>query len=210
MKTIEIKGASRTEFGKKGTNAVRRAGNVPCVVYGGGDTVHFAVPATEFKQLIYTPHSYIIEFDIDGKKEKAVMREVQFHPVSGDVLHVDFFRVDEKKPVAVDLPVVLTGNSEGVKQGGKLALSKRKLRVSALVKDLPDTVEVDVTELGLGKSIFVGDLHIPGLEILTPATTAICAVRMTRAARGAQAAAAAAKPADPNAVRELYVDDKSI
>ncbi|WP_294593319.1 50S ribosomal protein L25/general stress protein Ctc [uncultured Rikenella sp.] len=193
MKTIEIKGASRTEFGKKGTNAVRRAGNVPCVIYGGGDTVHFAVPATEFKQLIYTPHSYIIEFDIDGKKEKAVMREVQFHPVSGDVLHVDFFRVDEKKPVAVDLPVVLTGNSEGVKQGGKLALSKRKLRVSALVKDLPDTVEVDVTELGLGKSIFVGDLHIPGLEILTPATTAICAVRMTRAARGAQAAAAAAK-----------------
>ncbi|WP_297624420.1 50S ribosomal protein L25/general stress protein Ctc [uncultured Rikenella sp.] len=193
MKTIEIKGASRTEFGKKGTNAVRRAGNVPCVIYGGGDTVHFAVPATEFKQLIYTPHSYIIEFDIDGKKEKAVMREVQFHPVSGDVLHVDFFRVDEKKPVAVDLPVVLTGNSEGVKQGGKLALSKRKLRVSALVKDLPDTVEVDVTELGLGKSIFVGDLNIPGLEILTPATTAICAVRMTRAARGAQAAAAAAK-----------------
>lgn len=192
MKTIEIKGAARTEFGKKGTNAVRRAGNVPCVIYGGGDTVHFAVPASEFKQLIYTPHSYIIEFDIDGKKEKAVMREVQFHPVSGDVLHVDFYRVDEKKPVAVDLPVVLTGNSEGVKQGGKLALSKRKLRVSALVKDLPDTVEVDVTELGLGKSIFVGDLHIPGLEILTPATTAICAVRMTRAARGAQAAAAAA------------------
>ena len=134
MKTIEIKGAARTEFGKKGTNAVRRAGNVPCVIYGGGDTVHFAVPASEFKQLIYTPHSYIIEFDIDGKKEKAVMREVQFHPVRGDVLHVDFYRVDEKKPVAVDLPVVLTGNSEGVKQGGKLALSKRKLRVSAFVK----------------------------------------------------------------------------
>lgn len=193
MKTIEIKGAARTEFGKKGTHAVRRAGNVPCVIYGGGETVHFSVPATEFKQLIYTPHSYIIEFDIDGKKEKAVMREVQFHPVSGNVLHVDFYRVDEKKPVAVDLPVVLTGNSEGVKQGGKLTLSKRKLRVSALVKDLPDTVEVDVTELGLGKSIFVGDLHIPGLAILTPASTAICAVRMTRAARGAQAAAAAAK-----------------
>lgn len=190
MKTLEIKGTLRTDFGKKGTHAVRRAGNVPCVIYGGGETVHFAVPASEFKQLIYTPHSYLVNFDIDGKKELAVMREVQFHPVTGDVLHVDFYRVDESKPVAIDLPVVLTGNSEGVKLGGKLILSKRKLRVSALVKDLPDTVEVDVTNLGLGKSIFVGDLHIPGLAILTPATTAVCAVRMTRAARGAQAAAA--------------------
>lgn len=189
MKTLEIKGAARSEFGKKSTNAVRRAGSVPCVIYGGGDTVHFSVPAAEFKQLIYTPHSYIVNFDIDGKKEQAVMREVQFHPVTGNILHVDFYRVDEKKPVAIDLPVVLTGNSEGVKAGGKLILSKRKLRVSALVKDLPDTVEVDVTNLGLGKSIFVGDVHIPGLEILTPASTAVCAVRMTRAARGAQAAA---------------------
>lgn len=190
MKTLEIKGTPRTEFGKKGTNAVRRAGNVPCVIYGGGETVHFSVPTPELKQLIYTPHSYIVDFDIDGKKEKAVMREVQYHPVSGDVLHVDFYRVDESKPVAIDLPVHLFGNSEGVKLGGKLILSKRKLRVSALVKDLPDTVDVDVTELGLGKSIFVGDVHIPGLDILTPASTAICAVRMTRAARGAQAAAA--------------------
>ena len=189
MKTLEIKGTLRTEFGKKGTNAVRRAGSVPCVIYGGGETVHFSVPAPAFKQLIYTPQSYLVNFDIDGKKELAVMREVQYHPVSGDVLHVDFYRVNEAKPVAIDLPVVLTGNSEGVKLGGKLILSKRKLRVAALVKDLPDTVEVDVTELGLGKSIFVSDLHIPGLTILTPASTAVCAVRMTRAARGAQAAA---------------------
>ena len=192
MKTLEIKGTPRTEFGKKSTGAVRRAGNVPCVIYGSGETIHFSVPASEFKQLIYTPHSYLVNFDIDGKKELALMREVQYHPVTGDVLHVDFYRVDEAKPVAIDLPVVLTGNSEGVKLGGKLTLSKRKLRVSALVKDLPDTVEVDVTSLGLGKSIFVGDLHIPGLAILTPASTAICAVRMTRAARGAQAAAAKA------------------
>ena len=176
MKTLEIKGTLRTEFGKKSTGAVRRAGNVPCVIYGGGETVHFSVPTSEFKQLIYTPHSYLVNFDL----------------VTGDVLHVDFFRVDSAKPVAIDLPVVLTGNSEGVKLGGKLTLSKRKVRVSALVKDLPDTVEVDVTNLGLGKSIFVGDLQIPGLVILTPASTAICAVRMTRAARGAQAAAAKA------------------
>lgn len=190
MKTLEIKGASRAEFGKKGSKAVRRAGGVPCVIYGGGETVHFSVPVPDFKHLIYTPHSYLVQFDIDGKKELVVMREVQYHPVSGEILHVDFYRVDDKKPVAIDLPVTLFGNSEGVKLGGKLILSKRKVRVSAMVKDLPDTVDVDVTTLGLGKSVFVGDLNIPGLTILTPASTAICAVRMTRAARGAAAAAA--------------------
>lgn len=120
MKTLEIKGTPRTEFGKKGTHAVRRAGSVPCVIYGGGETVHFSVPTPDFKHLIYTPHSYLVNFDIDGKKELGVMREVQYHPVSGDILHVDFYRVDESKPVAIDLPVVLTGNSEGVKLGGKL------------------------------------------------------------------------------------------
>lgn len=190
MKTLQIKAALRTEFGKKGSKAVRNAESVPCVVYGQGEPVHFSVEVPELKALLYTPHSYLVEFDIEGKKELAVMREVQFHPVSDEVLHIDFYRVDSAKPVAIDLPVHLFGNSEGVKLGGKLALSKRKLRVSALIKDLPDTIEVDVTELGLGKSIFVGDLAIEGLNILTPASTAVCAVRMTRAARGAAAAAA--------------------
>lgn len=192
MKTLEIKAAARNDFGKKSTKAVRREGAIPCVIYGNGETVHFSAPASEIRPLIYTPHSYLVDVDIDGKKETVVMREVQFHPVEEQVLHIDFYRVDPNKPVAVDIPVVLSGNSEGVKLGGKLSLSKRKLRVSALAKDLPDTVNIDVTDLGLGKSIFVGDLDIPGLTILTPASTAICAVRMTRAARGAAAAAAAA------------------
>lgn len=190
MKTLQIKASARADFGKKGSKAIRRAEAVPCVVYGQGDPVHFSVEVPELKTLIYTPHSYLVEFDIEGKKELAVMREVQYHPVSDEILHIDFYRVDPKKPVAIDLPVHLHGNSEGVKLGGKLALSKRKLRVSALIKDLPDTIEIDVTELGLGKSIFVGDLQLEGLNILTPATTAVCAVRMTRAARGAAAAAA--------------------
>lgn len=190
MKTLEIKGASRTEFGKKGSKAVRRAGGVPCIIYGGGDVVHFSVPSTEFKQLIFTPDSYLVNFEVDGKKELSVMREVQYHPLTGDILHVDFYRVDESKPVAIDLPIRLLGNAEGVKKGGKLTLSKRKVRVSALIKDLPDSIDVDVTNLELGKSIFVGDLKISGLQILTSASTAICAVRMTRAARGAAAAAA--------------------
>ena len=142
---------------------------------------------------IYTPQSYLVEFDIDGKKEVGVMREVQFHPVKDTVLHVDFFHVVPGKPIAIDVPVRLSGNSEGVKQGGKLILSKRKVRISATMENLPDEIVVDVTSLGLGKSIFVGDLKYDNITILTPATTAICAVKMTRAARGAAAAADSGK-----------------
>ena len=193
MKHLQIKADARTEFGKKGSNAVRKADQVPAVIYGGGDTVHIAVDKPELKQLIYTPHSYIVDFDIDGKKETAVMREVQYHPVTDEPLHIDFYRTIKGKPVVIDLPVTLYGNSEGVKMGGKLSLSKRKLRVSALEENLPDSIDIDVTNVGLGKSIFVSDINVDNVTILTPAETAIAAVKMTRAARGAAAAAAASK-----------------
>lgn len=192
MKHLEIPAQRREDFGKKASKAVRSTSSVPCVVYGGGDTVHFSVEKTDLKQLIYTPQSYIAVFNIDGKKETAVMREVQYHPVTDEPMHIDFYRVIKGKPITIDLPVHLFGNSEGVKLGGKLQLAKRKLRVSALEEHLPDSIDVDVTSLELGKSIFVSDLAIDNLIIHTPATTAICAVRMTRAARGAAAAAAAA------------------
>lgn len=193
MKTLDLKGTKRTGFGKKESKQIRREGQTPCVIYGGGETVHFSVDVTDLKDLIYTEHSYIVNFDIEGKKETGVMREVQYHPTNDMILHIDFYRLTEGKPVAIDLPVKLVGNSEGVKMGGKLSLSKRKVRVSALVKNLPDELVVDVTNLTLGKSIFVGDLKYEGLDILSPATTALCAVRMTRAARGAAAAAASEK-----------------
>ena len=193
MQTLEIKAVKREAFGKKESKAVRAAGLVPCVLYGEGETIHFSVEEKALKSLIYTPNSFIIEFDIDGKKEKGVMREVQYHPVKDNVLHIDFYRVIPGKPVAIDIPVRLTGNSEGVKQGGKLILSKRKIRVSGTIENLPDELTVDVTSLGLGKSIFVGDLKYDNLDLLTPATTAVCAVRMTRAARGAADAAAKAE-----------------
>lgn len=189
MKHIEIKATKRNDFGKKACRAVRNESSVPCVVYGGGETVHFAIEKTDLKNLIYTPQSYIVVFDIEGKKETAVMREVQYHPVTDEPLHIDFFRVIKGQPIAIDLPVKLYGNSEGVKQGGKLALAKRKLRVLALEENLPDSIDIDVTALELGKSVFVSDVNMDKLSILTPATTAICAVRMTRAARGAAAAA---------------------
>ena len=165
------------------------------MIDGNGETVHFSVYDHSPTPQIYTPQSFLIEFDIEGKKEVGVMREVQYHPVTDQVLHADFFHVIPGKPISIDVPVKLTGNSEGVKQGGKLILSKRKVRISATMENLPDEIVVDVTTLGLGKSIFVGDLKYDHITILTPATTAICAVKMTRAARGAAAAAEAAAAA---------------
>ena len=188
METIKIAGVKRDAFGKKESKAVRNAGQIPCVIYGNGDTTSFSVDEKALKPLIYTPQSYLVEFDIDGEKTMGVMREVQYHPVTDKILHIDFFRIAAGKPVVIDIPVKITGVSEGVKQGGKLSLAKRKLRVSGNIDDLPDAIEIDVTDLGLGKSVFVGDLGYDKLTLLTPATTAVCAVKMTRAARGAQAA----------------------
>lgn len=192
MQHLQITATKRDAFGKKASGDLRRSSSVPCVIYGGGETIHFSVEKIELKQLLFTPQSYILVFDIEGHKETGVMREVQYHPVTDEPLHLDFFRVIPGKAITIDLPVELYGNAEGVKVGGKLALAKRKLRVQATEENLPDSIRIDVTELGLGKSIFVGDLSVDNLTILTPATTAVCAVKMTRAARGAQAAAAQA------------------
>ena len=186
MQTIQINGTARKDFGKKFAKAARREGQVPCIVYGGSEEVAFTVDAKELGQLIYTPNSYIIEINIDGKIVKAVMREVQFHPVREQILHVDFYRIQEGKPVAVNVPVRLTGNAEGVKIGGKLALSARKLTVKGLVEYIPDEIVVDVTPLKVGQTIFVGDLPHENLTFMTPATTAVCAVRVTRASRAAK------------------------
>ena len=187
MKTLQIQAAKRADFGKKAAKACRREGQIPCILYGGGEEVAFTVDTKAVKPLIYTPNSYIVELTIDGKVEKAVMREVQFHPVREQILHVDFYRVQEGKPVAVNVPVRLTGNAEGVKIGGKLQLSARKLTVKALVEYIPDEIVVDVTPLQVGQTIFVGDLQRENLTFVTPATTAVCAVRVTRASRGAAA-----------------------
>lgn len=190
METITINGAKREVFGKKGSKDVRREGMVPAVVYGGHEEpIHFSLNEKELKPLLFTPNSYIVELDIDGKKETAVLRDVQYHPVKDYPMHIDFFRVLPGKPVAIDVPVKIVGNSEGVKLGGKLTVQKRKLRVSGMVENLPNSLEIDITNLGIGKSIFVGDLKYDGLTLLTPATTSVCAVIMTRAARGAAAAA---------------------
>lgn len=181
METLQINGAVRQSFGKKAAKDARREGLIPCVVYGNGETVSFTVDAKDIKPLIYTPNSYLVELNLDGKVLMSVMREVQYHPLTDTAMHIDFFAITEGKPIAIDIPVRITGNSEGVKQGGKLTLSKRKIRISALMENLPDEIIVDITNMKLGSSTFVGDIQQENVTMLTPATTAICAVKATRA-----------------------------
>jgi len=191
MKTIQLNGESRTNLGKKDTKGLRKQELVPCVLYGNKmENLNFVLVAKELKGLIYSPFSHIVEVNIDGKTHKCILKDIQFHPVSDRILHIDFLNVDENKPVAIEVPVKITGHSEGVKQGGKLQVLNRKLKVSALLNDLPDELPIDITTLQLGKSICVGDLSFEKLNVLTPKSNIICSVKVTRAAMGAAAAAA--------------------
>ncbi|MDR0710742.1 MAG: 50S ribosomal protein L25/general stress protein Ctc [Prevotellaceae bacterium] len=192
MKTIDLKGSSRVALGKESASKLRKSGSIPCVIYGNGDNTSFAVDKAALHPLVYTPNAYLVNIDVDGKTETAVMRELQFHPVSDEILHVDFYRIDHSKPITIDVPVALHGSPEGVKLGGKLQQLTRKVKISALSQHLPDVLNVDISTLGLGKSIFVGDLSFEHVNILTSKSTVICAVKMTRAAIGAAASAAAA------------------
>ncbi|AGY53339.1 50S ribosomal protein L25 [Bacteroidales bacterium CF] len=194
MKTFNLKGTPRSVSNKQAIKTLRRNGEVPCVLYGAGiENVLFSVDAKELLLVTNTPNSYIVELEIADKKYTAVYHTAQFHPVTDETLHVDFLAVSAEKPVSINVPIIITGNSEGVRQGGKLSVSARKLKVSALMANLPDTLTVDITNLSLGKTIVAGDLKYDNIQILSPKSTIICAVKMTRAAIGAAAAAAAAK-----------------
>jgi large subunit ribosomal protein L25 len=190
MKTIEITGVKRSAFGKKNAKQMRSTGFVPCNLYGNGSNLNFAVEARALHGLLYTPNAYLVNLNVDGQQETCVLREVQYHPVSDEPLHVDFFRVDNEKPIAIAVPVELAGTAEGVKLGGKLQHITRRLNISALPSQLPDSVVIDISALALGKSIFVRDVNVDGISILTPKNAVVCAVKMTRAAMGAAQAAA--------------------
>ena len=183
MKHIELKGVVREAGNKATVKSIRKQGLVPCNIYGSGiENVLFTVTAKDLKALTHTPNSYIVELELnDGKKFKAVLHEVQWHPVTDAALHVDFLAITDDKPVVIDVPVVITGHSEGVKLGGKLLVSSRKLRISALIENLPDSLEVDTTHLTIGKQIVAGDLHYDNINIVSPKGTIICSVRATRA-----------------------------
>lgn len=200
MKQISINGTLRTDLGKKATKEVRANGNVPCVLYGEKrgenglpEATHFVVEERELNKVIYTPHIYLVNININGTEHKAVVRETQFHPVKDNVLHVDFYEVTAEKPIVIGLPIAPVGLAEGVRAGGKLMAMVRKLNVRACYEAIPEKLEIDVTKLGLGKSIKAGDLSFEGLEMVTPKEVIVCTVKMTRAAMGAAAAAAKKK-----------------
>ena len=200
MKSIEINGSLRAEIGKKATRELRKNNGVPCVLYGinkdeNGNPVatHFTVTNDGLRNLVYTPHIYVVNLNIDGKVVNAIMKDIQFHPVKDNILHVDFLQIDEANPIVMEVPVKLEGLAEGVKAGGKLALQVRKLKVKALYNAIPEKLVIDVTNLGLGKTIKVGELNFEGLQLLNAKEAVVCAVKLTRAARGAQAAAASKK-----------------
>lgn len=199
MKQILINGTARTELGKKAAKAIRNSGNVPCVLYGEKkdangqpEAIHFSVSEKEINKLIYTPHIYLVDINIDGEDHKGILKEVQFHPVKDNVLHVDFLEVHAEKPIVMGVPIAPQGLAEGVRAGGRLITMVRKLNVKALYSAIPEKLNIDVTALQLGKSIKVGDLHFENLELVTPKEVIVCTVKMTRAAMGAAAAAAKA------------------
>ncbi len=182
MKTYKVKAEKREETGKKVSNRLRKSGKVPCVLYGGKENVNFTALHKDFINMIYSPDVFLIEIDLDGKAHKGVVQEIQFHPVTDKILHIDFFEVFDDKPFIVNLPVILTGSSIGIKNGGKLRVSRRYLKVKGLVKDMPDVLNIDITNIRIGETISVGDLSFKNLTLLDPSTAMIMGVVSSRVA----------------------------
>ena len=218
MKVFQLVAEPRTDLGKKATKALRVENKIPAVLYGGelvdlpyagtlkaGEkvveiangkgliTTDLVVSLDSIRKLVYTPDIFAIELTVNGEKKMAVLKDIQFHPVKDSILHIDFLEVNDKKPVTIEVPVKLEGHAEGVKAGGKLTLSMKKIKVKAVYTNIPERVVINVDNLGLGKSLQIGELNFEGLELMNAKNAVVCAVQLTRAARGAAAAAAAKK-----------------
>jgi len=214
MKTYQLSAEPRTNLGKKAAKALREENLIPVVLNGGepvalpfagtlkpGEklveitnnrgiiTTDLVVKVEDVRKLLYTPDIFAIELTVNGEKKNAVLREVQFHPVKDTVLHIDLLEVNDKKPVVMEVPVQLEGHAEGVKAGGKLSLSMKKIKVKALYTAIPERVVINIDHLGLGKTLQIGDLHFEGLELMNAKNAVVCAVQLTRAARGTAAKA---------------------
>jgi len=185
MQKIEIKAFKRQDLGKKSTKKLRKEQNVPGVLYGGKENVHFYASENELKKIIYTPNVHLIELNVEGKKYDAIIKDLQFHPVGDNLLHIDFLQIFDDKPIVIEIPVQLEGLAEGVKEGGKMNLEQRKLKVKGLSKNIPDNLTIDISGLGLGKTIQVSDLNFPNLELLNSKKSVVVTVKLTRAARAA-------------------------
>ena len=195
MKEINVTGQKRSDLGKKATKQLRKEGLVPCNLYGEAKdengkpkALAFAVPMTDLRKLVYTPHIYVVNLVIDGENHPAIMKELQFHPVTDALLHIDFFEIHEDKPITIGIPVKLTGLAQGVRDGGRLSLIVRKVNVTAKYQDIPETLDIDVTNMTIGKSIKVGDLKFEGLEMATSKEVVVCTIKATRKSNAAAAA----------------------
>ncbi len=199
MQTVTINGTLRTDLGKKATRALRRAGNVPCNLYGGKESLNFYAPVSAFRKLIYTPEFRFAQIEVDGKTFKAIVKEAQFDSIKDDLLHLDFQELVDTVKVKVSVPLKLNGNPKGVATGGKLEQVIKKLTILALPKDLPHSIEVDVTDLELGGIKRISDIHLPGVSILLSASNPIARVIIPRAVKEEVVATPAAATATPAA-----------
>ena len=194
MKSITIKGSERESVGKSATKSLRDAGMVPCVVYGGDNPVHFSAEEKAFKNLVYTPNAHTVVIELGGKGINAILQDIQVHPVSDRILHIDFFQLNDKKEITMEVPVKVTGTSPGVLGGGVLTLNQRKLKVKAIPANLPDYVEASISELEMGNKLYVTSLAKDQYKLMHPDNTVVAQVRISRAAmKAAQEAAKAAK-----------------
>lgn len=182
MKSITIQGTKRESVGKKSTKALRDAELVPCVVYGGTETLNFSAEERSFKGLVYTPDAHTVSIEVDGQTIPAVLQDIQFHPITDKILHADFYQLADDKPVVMEVPVRLTGRAKGVASGGALRQSFRKLKLKALPANLPDEIVVDVTPLKIGNKLYVGDIKTDGFTFMHPDNAVVVAVKMSRTA----------------------------
>ena len=182
MKSITINGSQRESVGKKATKALRNAGQVPCVLYGGDNPVHFSAPELAFSKLVYTPNAHTVVIELEnGDTYNAILQDIQFHPVTDNILHIDFYQLFENKEITMEIPVNYTGNSRGVRNGGVLRKNKRSLRVKALPGNLPDFIDADITELKIGSKLYITALQSEDFKFMHPDNTVVCQVRRSRA-----------------------------
>ena len=181
MKSVTLSGSLRANVGKVDAKAVRAKGLVPCVIYGGKEQIHFQADERAFKPVIFTPNAHIVEINLDGTVYKTVLQDAQYHKINDKLIHADFLEIQEGKPVTANIPVVLTGQSEGVKKGGKLVLKLRKLKARGIAAEMPDSIEISIAKLDIGGSIAVGDIDIKGVTLLNAKNVSVVAVQTTRA-----------------------------
>ena len=198
MKEINVSGQKRSDLGKKASKLIRKEGLVPCNLYGAKrgenglpEAVAFTSPMSELRKVIYSPNIYVVNINLDGEVKKAIIKELQFHPTTDALLHADFYEVNEEKPIVIGVPVKLNGLAQGVRDGGRLALIVRKVNVKAKYTQIPETLDIDVTDLTIGKSIKVGDLNFEGLEMASSKEVVVCTIKATRKSNAAAQAAAA-------------------